>query len=279
MMTGARRVRSLKRTTSKLIPHIRHVPEEVPCAFVYNGTTHAVMLASPTDLEAFALGFTLSEGIATSRQDIESVEIVTHDAGIELRLWLTTEPADQLASRRRFMAGPTGCGLCGIESLEAAIPHCPKVPAGLTTHIDEIAQAVAALAPAQALNRQTYAVHAAGFWTRDEGLVAIAEDVGRHNALDKLIGHLVPQGTAFADGILVMTSRVSVELIQKAARVGMPVIAAVSAPTHLAIMASDAAGMTLVAIARDDAFEVFTHGHRIRDLRSVAACESDNHGA
>lgn len=276
MTEGAGTVRSLKVSGGSAVTRERHLPEEVPVAFVYNGTTYAVMMASPTDLEAFALGFSLSEGIVASSEAIESLEVVRHETGIELRLWLADGAAKELVSRRRRTVGPTGCGLCGVESLEAAVPACPRAPAGSTFDAADIAAAFAALAPAQTLHRLTQAVHAAGYWTKAAGLLAVAEDVGRHNALDKLIGRLSVAGVSCAGGIVLLTSRVSIEMVQKAAHAGAAVMAAVSAPTHLAVATAEEAGITLVAVARADAFEIFTHPSRIRMPRE---CREHAEGA
>ena len=169
------------------------------------------------------------------------------------------------------MAGPTGCGLCGIESLEAAVQACPRVTSLVVASPEDIAAALGTLTPAQTLNQQTRAVHGAGFWTKEQGLVALAEDVGRHNALDKLIGDLRRRHVAPASGIVLLTSRVSVEMVQKAAASGAPIIVAVSAPTALALKTADTAGITLVAVARADGFEVFTHPSRILGLGAQEA--------
>src|SRR5262249_51554182 len=158
---------------------------------------------------------------------------------------------------------PTGCGLCGVESLDAAMPACPRVGVDLSVHPEEIAAALAALPPAQALHLRTRAVHGAAFWTRAHGLIALAEDVGRHNALDKLIGRLHRRRVDATKGMVLLTSRVSVEMVQKAAVAGVPILIAISAPTALALETAERAGITLVAVARADGFEVFTHPHRI----------------
>lgn len=264
MPKAATRVEALKVSgDGDVVAHERSVPVETPVAFVYNGTTYAVMMASPTDLEAFALGFSLTEGIVASRQEITSLEIVEHGPGIELQMWVDETRARRLAERRRHLAGPTGCGLCGIESLSEAVPDVGRVgDAGRFTPT-EVMAATSALAPMQALNRETRAVHAAAFWTSDQGIVALAEDVGRHNALDKLVGKIAGLGIDAASGLVLLTSRVSVEMVQKAAKAGAPVIVAVSAPTDLAIRTAEAAGITMLAVARQDGFEVFTHPHRL----------------
>jgi len=241
----------------------RQVAEETPIAFSYNRATLAVMLATPADLDDFALGFSLTEGIVTHPDQIEETAIVAVANGIELRLWLSPDRAAAAETRRRHLAGPGGCGLCGIDSLEAANRAPLHVAADPRIGTAEIAAAVASLAPAQTLNAATRATHAAGFWTRAEGLVAVREDVGRHNALDKLAGALARAGRAAADGVVLLSSRLSVELVQKAAMIGAPVLVAVSAPTALAIRTAEAAGITLVGIARADGFEIFTHAHRI----------------
>jgi FdhD protein len=264
-------VRSIKITSQGVTEQTRVIPAEVPVALVYDGTTYAVMMASPSDLEDFATGFSLSEGIIKAPDEITSLDIVRRDKGIELRMWLAPDRARNLAERRRQLAGPTGCGLCGIESLEAAVPSCPLVVADLAITAEDIGNMLAALPSAQALNRQTHAVHGAGFWTGGQGLVALAEDVGRHNALDKLIGRLRRSGTGLGGGIVLLTSRVSVEMVQKAAVSGAPVVVAISAPTALALKTADQAGITLIAVARTDGFEIFTHPHRLVSRRAAAA--------
>ena len=248
----------------------REIPEELPVALSYNRTSHAVMMATPSDLEDFALGFSLAEEIVASAGEIEAIEAMVLPGadgepprGIDLRLWIGEHRMSALDSRRRHVAGPTGCGLCGLESLEAALRPPRTVPVGRRFTPAAVQAAVASLRPAQILNQRTRAVHAAGFWTEAAGLVALREDVGRHNALDKLHGALAATGQDVSEGILLMTSRISVELVQKASIMGAPILAAISAPTSLALRVAEQAGITLIAVAREDGFELCTGHQRI----------------
>jgi FdhD protein len=247
----------------EMSPSVRAVPEETAVAFTFNGTTHAVMMATPADLEDFGFGFALTEGLVESASEIVSFDVVAAALGVEVRIWLPEERAKAYAARRRSMAGPTGCGLCGIESLEEATRPVPFVANASRFDSGAIIEAMASLSPKQDLNRRTHAVHAAGFWAPGQGLIALREDVGRHNALDKLIGALAKGGIAASHGIVALTSRVSIELIQKSARLGAPVVAAISAPTAAGVRVAESCGITLVAIARGQDFEVFTHPERI----------------
>ncbi len=243
----------------------RIIPEEAAVAFTYDGGSYAVMMATPQNLEDFALGFSFTEGVVSSPADIRQLDIIEEDAGIELRMWLAEPRATALSERRRHLAGPTGCGLCGIESLDEALRPPPRVRGDGTFTPAEIMRALDALAPRQELNRQTRAVHAAAFWRPDAGLVAVREDVGRHNALDKLAGALLRGGVPTHGGMVLLTSRVSVEMVQKTAIIGAPLIVAVSAPTALAVRTAETAGITLAAVARSDGFEMFTHPQRIKE--------------
>ena len=249
----------------------RTIPEETPIALTYNRATHAVMLATPADLEDFAVGFSLSEGIIRTAADIGTLDIVSVPDGIELRMTLQGERLDALTQRQRRLTGPSGCGLCGLDSLASAVRPVPDVPAGDLFTPQMVQAAMASMPAAQRLNQQTRAVHAAGFWTAAQGLLALREDVGRHNALDKLAGALARQGISAASGLLLLSSRVSVEMVQKAAALGAPIVVAVSAPTALALRVADAAGITLIGIARQDGFEIFTHAHRIVQNQPIVA--------
>ncbi len=241
----------------------RAAPTETPVAISYDAATYAVMMATPLDVEDFAIGFSLTEGVVETWTDVGEVEVVADALGLEARMWLKPDRRARLASRRRQMAGPTGCGLCGVDSLAEAVRTPPVVGGDLTLTPEELLAAMAAMTGAQALNRETHGVHAAAFWRPADGLVAVREDVGRHNALDKLAGALAQTGEAGASGVVLLTSRVSVEMVQKAAVIGAPILVAVSAPTTLAVRTAQAAGLTLCAVARGDGFEVFTHPERL----------------
>ena len=242
----------------------RAIPEETAVAFTYGSATFAVMMATPQDIEDFAIGFSLTEAIIDGSSEITSVEVVSFDQGIEARITLDRNRDAQLISRRRQLAGPAGCGLCGIESLEAAIRSPREVSTNLRIKSTGLFAATAALREHQRLNAVTRAVHAAGFWSAAEDkLMAVREDVGRHNALDKLAGALARTNVDPTSGFIVLSSRLSIELVQKAATIGCPMLVAVSAPTNFALRAAEAAGMTLVAVARDDSFEIFTHPERL----------------
>ncbi len=241
----------------------RTIPEEAALALTYNGGTYAVMMGTPQDLRDFAVGFSLGEGIVRSPHDILSLDIVPLDDGIELRMWLKPPLADRLNERRRHIVGPTGCGICGIDSIAEALRPAAIVASQRSFSPQQITAAMQSMPPLQAINIETRAVHASAFWTPECGIVALREDVGRHNALDKLAGALARNRIAASEGMVLLTSRVSVEMVQKTAAMGAPLMVAVSAPTALAVRMADAAGITLAAIARADGFEVFTHPQRI----------------
>ena len=244
----------------------RTVAEETPIALTYGRTTYAVMMATPADLEDFAVGFSLTEGVIQTPEEIVELEIVNHERGIELRMTLVDDRDVALMNRRRRLTGPVGCGLCGVESLEAAITPVRRVASTIRTSRDVIFSALSKLGALQSLNVATRAVHGAGFWSPSERkFLAVREDVGRHNALDKLYGALARTNRSAGDGIVFLTSRVSIEMVQKAAAMAAPIVVAMSAPTALAIRTAEDAGITLIAVARDDAFEIFTHPERITD--------------
>jgi len=244
------------------IPSSRRVAEERPIALTYNGSTYAVMMASPVDLVDFGIGFSLSEGIVAGQDDILGIEVVELELGWEVRTWLEDEDAGRLAKRRRAMVGPVGCGLCGIESLEQACAQPPRISMRVGFRPFDILTAMRSLRSLQPHHQATGAMHAAAFWDGD-GIRLVREDVGRHNALDKLAGAVARAGLETTQGAVLMTSRVSVELVQKTARMGTPLLVAVSAPTSLAIETAERAGVTLVAVARDDGYEIFSHASRL----------------
>ncbi|MCA1492665.1 formate dehydrogenase accessory sulfurtransferase FdhD [Ensifer sp. NBAIM29] len=259
------------RRAGKRVGQSRVVPEEVPVALTYGGSTHAVMMATPADLEDFAVGFSLTEGIIADPDQIEAIDVVAEEKGIDLQITLKDEVNEALRLRRRHMAGPVGCGLCGIESIEQAVRSTPDVSTSpLKLSDEDVVKAVGLLDGQQPLHNQTRAVHGAAFYVPGRGLVAVREDVGRHNALDKLTGAAARAGFRGAQGAVVVTSRVSVEMVQKTAIAGSPIIIAISAPTALAIRAAEEAGMTLVALVRGDEFEIFTHAERIERSEEVA---------
>lgn len=252
----------LKFTGMRAVPVAQVLAAEVAVALTYGGSTLAVMMASPSDLEDFALGFTLSEGVA-DLADIEAVVVEETPLGFDLQIALARPAEARLAARRRSRAGPVGCGLCGIESLEDAMQPAPRVATGCAPiEPDALCAALAALPGLQPFHSATRAMHVAAFWQPGAPLTLAREDVGRHNALDKLAGALARSRTA-PEGVVLMSSRISVDLVQKAARAGLPVLVGASAPTAAAVGAAEAAGLTLIARARGDGFDVFAGAERI----------------
>jgi FdhD protein len=258
------RISRIARRASGAAVANRMVPEETPIALSYGGATHAVMMASPADFEDFALGFSITEGIVGSAKEIDAIELQDHGAGIDIQIRLKDSANRRFEARRRRLAGPVGCGLCGIESIEEAMRSVDAVgPSNLTLTAHDVVQSVQLLSNVQQLHSQTGAMHAAGFYVAGHGIVAAREDVGRHNALDKLAGALVKAGIHGSTGAIVVTSRVSVEMVQKTASIGAPFILAISAPTALAISTASNAGITLVALVRGGDFDIFTYPDRI----------------
>jgi formate dehydrogenase accessory protein FdhD len=239
------------------------IAEEVPVAFVYGQRTHAVMMATPSDLEDLAVGFTLSERIVERAADIGGVTVSRHSRGIELTIDVPASAVDHLVARSRALAGRTGCGICGVEAIDDAVRVPARVSSALTVRAEAVWQAASALDANQPLNRDTHAIHGAA-WANASGDLRIArEDVGRHNALDKVLGALSRAGVSHEDGFLLVTSRASFELVQKAAVFGVPIFAAVSRPTELAVRVAEAAGICLLGLVRGESANVYTHPSRV----------------
>jgi FdhD protein len=237
---------------------------ELPVALEFNAVAHAVMLATPCDLESFAFGFALSEGIVQSRSEFHHAEVEESPLGVTVHCEISGPAFLKLQQRRRNMTGRTGCGLCGVESLEQVFRALPAVPAGAPVSVSAMRAALKQLATLQPLNRLTGAMHAAAWSAPDGKLQQVCEDVGRHNALDKLVGTMARREQSFQNGFLLITSRASVEMVQKAATVGIASLIAISAPTALAVKTAQAAGMTLIAFARGDEFVAYAHDERIQ---------------
>ena len=244
------------------------VADEVPVALSYNGISHAVMLASPQDLEDFAVGFSLGERIVRHARDIYDIEVDPTAQGIAVDMRIASGALVRLKETRRARLGKTGCGLCGVESLawfedEALDPPRLQSPA-MSPAFDHAAlhRAMAGMAARQQLHHATGAVHAAGWASRDGTLLCVREDVGRHNALDKLVGALAAAQEELSSGFAVVTSRASFEMVQKAARAGFPVLAAISAPTALAVKLAQEAGLSLAGFVRGGRHVLYTHPQR-----------------
>jgi FdhD protein len=252
---GIVRHRGPVRTTA-----IDRVAEEMPLALVVNGISHVVMMVSPRDLEEFAVGFALTEGIVASRAQIYDVEVRLHGRSAEVELTIAQEAFLRLKGQRRALAGRTGCGVCGIESLELLDLTPDKMaPASLPADLGAaIARAASELTQHQLLMQETGGVHAAAWCTLDGAIVKAFEDVGRHNGLDKLVGYLALHGVDMRSGFAFMSSRASYELARKAARMNMPMLATISAPSSLAIDIATQAGLKLVSFCRKDGFVEYT---------------------
>jgi len=236
--------------------------EETPIALIYNGVAHAVMLATAQDLEDFALGFSLSEGIIQNASELYDVEIQKQDNGVELHCRISGERFAYLKDRRRTLAGKTGCGLCGAESLAQAVRYPAPVGQDVFFKPAAIRAGLQAIQPLQTLQQLTGATHASAYVTAEGVIELVREDVGRHNALDKLIGALarLPHDN---DGFIITTSRASFEMVQKVATAGVAMLVAVSAPTGLAVRVAQACGLTLVGFARHDRYVVYSRVNRI----------------
>jgi FdhD protein len=243
----------------------RALAVEAPVNLVYGSVPHAVMMATPADLEDFAYGFSLTEGIVESAEEIRATRVESGADGLRLHVDLAPGRLREHLARKRAISGRTGCGVCGIEDL-ADLPRAERRDAAeVRVALPAIARALSGLDEAQFLGAETRAVHAAAWARLDGTLAAVREDVGRHNALDKLIGALMRSGVAPDQGFLVITSRCSFEMVEKAARLGAAVIVAISAPTSLALERAEAHGITLCAIARADTVTVFSGAERLAE--------------
>jgi FdhD protein len=244
------------------------VTEEVPVALVYHGVPHVVMLATPADLEDYAVGFTVSEGLVGDPAEIQSVEVERAAESIEVRIGIAGERFSELLRRRRNLTGRSGCGLCGAETVEEAIRPPVQVAKGPTVTSADLHAALIQLESLQPVNARTGSIHAAAWVVPGKGIQFVREDVGRHNALDKVIGALVRSGADIQAGYAVITSRASFEMVQKAAAAGITFVVAVSAPTALAIRMAEQTGLTLIGFARRDQHVVYAHPHRLAESLS-----------
>ncbi len=244
---------------------VDQVAEEVPIALIYNGISHVVMLATPSDLADFALGFSLSEGVLHDKSDLYGVDVVLQSQGVELQMDVATACFMQLKERRRNLTGRTGCGLCGAESLDQAL-RLPAQTINLSASkilVKSIELAFKTMQSHQPLQQATGATHACAWVSTLGEIQLVREDVGRHNAMDKLIGALA-KSPVQPDGFVLTSSRASVEMVQKVANAGISILAAISAPTGLAIRLADTYGVTLIGFLRDNQFVIYTHKHRIQ---------------
>lgn len=240
-----------------------HLAEETPVALEFNGISHATMLATPANLEDFAVGFSLCEGIVDSVADVRGIDVLPQCDGIVVQVEISSACEVRLKSRRRAMAGRTGCGLCGVETLPEVLRPVDPVPAGAPLAIGAVLRAMGDMRARQTLHDLTGATHAAG-WAGADGTVALVrEDVGRHNALDKLVGALARQGVDARGGMVLVSSRASFEMVQKTAAAGVGVLAAVSAPTGLAVRLADRAGIALLGFLRGHDATLYSHPERI----------------
>lgn len=245
------------------------VAEEVPVALEYKGISHAVMMASPYDLEDFALGFSLSEGILEARSELYDCEVVYGCEGITVKMEIATERFVALKDKRRNLTGRTGCGLCGAETLEQAIRHPLAVRSSARFSPEQIYAGMETMKAMQRLQRFTGATHAAS-WMNAEGVIELVrEDVGRHNALDKLIGAMAARRMDFSTGAVLVTSRASYEMVQKAATVGIGFVAAISAPTGLAVRLAQETDLTLIGFTRNQSHVIYANGRRLAHAEPI----------
>lgn len=257
--------RSVRRLVGReLIEREECIAEEVAVALVYNEQPHAVMMLTPLDLDAFALGFSLSEGIIESADELIEARVVQLDQGLQLAMRIRPQRLERLLARPRSLEGRSGCGVCGTRHIDDVLRAPRRASAGLVVDAVALRRALQQLSERQSLNAATGAVHAAAWAAADGAVRWLCEDVGRHNALDKLIGRLAREGVQAAHGFVVLTSRASFEMVLKAASAGITLVVAISAPTSLAVELADEAGITLVGFARDDRFTIYTRPARVR---------------
>lgn len=247
----------------RFLERIETIAGECATALVYNGESFAVMMTTPEHLDDFAVGFSLAEGIVEQADEISAIGIEDVVLGVEINLTIPAKRMAVLLERRRSVTSGTSCGMCGILSIERALRALPQIPPSPAIAASAIQKALAGLPALQAVNHRTGASHAAAFAAQDGQVLMLREDVGRHNALDKLTGALARAGLDPASGVLLLTSRCSTEMVQKAALAGFPVMVAISAPTTLAVELADAAGLTLIGFARPSGFNIYTHDFRI----------------
>jgi FdhD protein len=248
-----------------VVPRDAAIAAEVPVALAFNGLSHVVMMSTPSDLTDFAIGFSISEGIVAGADEVLDLRAREGETGIRVNMTISPERFAGLERQRRNMTGRTGCGLCGVDDLTQVARPLPRVGTGVNVDIGAIHRALDALPAWQLANQETGAVHAAAWATAAGKIALVREDVGRHNALDKLIGamargHIDPEG-----GFTVITSRCSFEMVQKAATIGIPLLVAISAPTTMALRIAEKTGITLVALARSDSVTVYANPGRIKE--------------
>ena len=239
------------------------IATEIPLSLCYNGVAHVVMMVTPVDIENFVLGFSLSEGIIARPSDIEDINISENEHGLIANIWIEKEQHKQLLKRRRNLVGQSGCGLCGVEALEDAVRHYDPVAAPVKYTIEQIHKALTTLEDMQPLHKMTGAVHGAAFMDSNASIKHICEDVGRHNAFDKLIGTLYNSGEDILTGAVILTSRCSFELVQKALSIKLPLLVTISAPTSLAVELAEKHSLTLVTLARHDSMQLINDPYGI----------------
>jgi FdhD protein len=251
--------RTVRVTPERAEAASRVLANEVPVALEFDGEAYAVMMLTPADLEDFAVGFALSERIIARASEIARIDVREGTRGIGVDVRLEKEHTARLAERRRSLPGQSGCGLCGLTSIEEALPQLAPITGAPRIESAALFRALKELPGRQVLNKETGAVHAASFCTAEGEIVAVREDVGRHNAFDKVIGHLARNGLDPAAGFALLTSRCSYELVQKAVLARIPILATISAPTELAVSIARKADLTLVALARGDSVLLFNN--------------------